>query len=79
MNTFCFGLLLTLGGFFCSEPPQKAKKPLVVFVCGDHEYSGEETLPIVAAELEKNYGMRTIVLKSSPITIAKKISPGWKR
>ena len=44
----------------------KNKKPLVVFVTGDHEYSGEETLPILAAELEKNYGMRTIVLKAHP-------------
>ena len=42
----------------------KDKRPLVVFVTGDHEYSGESTLPILAAELEKNYGMRTKVLKA---------------
>ena len=42
------------------------KKPLIVFVTGDHEYSGEFTLPFIAAELEKNYGFRTVVLKSSP-------------
>ena len=44
----------------------QSKKPLVVFVTGDHEYSGEETLPLIAAELEKNYGFRTKVLKASP-------------
>lgn len=78
MNAFCIGLLLTLStGLFCApSSPQKAKKPLVVFVCGDHEYSGEETLPIVAAELEKNYGMRTIVLKSSPDHNSEENIPG---
>ena len=45
---------------------QERRKPLVVFVTGDHEYSGEETLPLMAAELEKNYGFRTKVLKASP-------------
>lgn len=41
-------------------------KKHVVFVLGDHEYSGEVTLPLVAAELEKNYGLRCTVLKSAP-------------
>ncbi len=54
----------------------KAKKPLVVFVCGDHEYSGEETLPLLAAELEKNYGFRTKVIKSYPDQNAEKNIPG---
>ena len=43
-----------------------APKKHVVFVLGDHEYSGEVTLPLVAAELEKSYGMRCTVLKSAP-------------
>ncbi|ARS40383.1 hypothetical protein CA265_12240 [Sphingobacteriaceae bacterium GW460-11-11-14-LB5] len=77
MNTFCVGLLLTLSTILFSTPSsQKTKKPLVVFVCGDHEYSGEETLPIIAAELEKNYGMRTIVLKSSPDHNSEENIPG---
>lgn len=76
MNTICIGLLLTLSGLFCTHPPQKAKKPLVVFVCGDHEYSGEQTLPIIAAELERNYGMRAIVLKSSPDHNSEENIPG---
>ncbi len=41
-------------------------RPYVVFVTGDHEYSSEETMPLLAAELEKNYGMRTNVLKAYP-------------
>lgn len=48
------------------EPTPPKKKPLIVFVCGDHEYSGEQTLPLLAAELEKRYGFRTKVIKSSP-------------
>lgn len=43
-----------------------AKRPKVVFVCGDHEYSGEETLPLFAREIEKRYGFETVVLKSTP-------------
>ena len=43
-----------------------APKPHVVFVLGDHEYSGEQTLPIIAASLEKDYGIRCTVLKSAP-------------
>ena len=55
---------------------QKSKKPLVVFVAGDHEYGGEQTLPLVAAELEKNYGFRTKVIKSYPNQNAEKDIPG---
>ncbi|MES2795190.1 MAG: ThuA domain-containing protein [Bacteroidota bacterium] len=51
-------------------------KPLIVFVCGDHEYSGEYTLPLIANELEKKYGFRTKVLKSYPDQNAEKNIPG---
>ncbi|XWW46352.1 ThuA domain-containing protein [Fibrella sp. USSR17] len=54
----------------------KAAKPYVVFVTGDHEYSGELTLPVIAAELEKKYGMRTKVLKAYPDYNAEKDIPG---
>lgn len=54
----------------------EAEKPLVVFVTGDHEYSSEATMPLLAAELEKNYGMRTIVLKSSPDHTSEENIPG---
>jgi type 1 glutamine amidotransferase len=53
-----------------------ARKPLVVFVTGDHEYSSELTMPLFAAELEKNYGMRTKVLKSVPDYNGEKDIPG---
>ncbi len=35
----------------CAQSKNSAnnKKPLVVFVTGDHEYSGESTLPFIAA------------------------------
>ncbi len=54
----------------------KKDKPLIVFVCGDHEYSGEQTLPLLAAELEKNYGFRTQIIKSFPNQNAEKDIPG---
>jgi len=61
---------------FGQTKKQKSKKPLVVFVTGDHEYSSEATMPLIAAELEKNYGMRTIVLKSSPDYKSEENIPG---
>jgi len=54
----------------------KSEKPLVVFVTGDHEYSSEATMPLIAEELEKHYGMRTIVLKSSPDHTSEENIPG---
>lgn len=70
----CFMLSLATG--FSQTQKGKSKKPLIVFVTGDHEYSGEATLPIVAAELEKNYGFRTIVLKAYPDHNAEENIPG---
>ena len=70
----CFMLCLATG--FSQKQKGKSKKPLIVFVTGDHEYSGEATLPIVAAELEKNYGFRTIVLKAYPNHNAEENIPG---
>lgn len=58
------------------NPPKK--KPLVVFVTGDHEYSSEATMPLIAAELERNYGMRVKVLKSSPDQNAEENIPGME-
>lgn len=42
------------------------KRPHVVFVVGDHEYSSEVTMPLLAAELARRYGLRTTVLQSAP-------------
>jgi type 1 glutamine amidotransferase len=73
-------VVLILSAFvpsFSREPdPINAKKPLVVFVCGDHEYSGESTLPLLAAALEKQYGFRTKILKSFPDQNAERDIPG---
>ena len=41
-------------------------QPHVVFVTGDHEYGGEETMPLLAAELERNYGLRTTCCPAFP-------------
>lgn len=76
---------LMLPGFFllcilfsCGQSKKIADgtKPLIVFVTGDHEYSGETTLPFIAAELEKNYGFRTKFLKASPDHNAEENIPG---
>lgn len=56
-----------------AAPP---KRPNIVFVSGDHEYGSEETFPLLAAELEKNYGMQATVLKSSPDENAEENIPG---
>jgi type 1 glutamine amidotransferase len=50
--------------------------PHVVFVAGDHEYSGEVTLPLLAAELGKHYGFETTVLQSFPDQNAEEDIPG---
>lgn len=65
-------LIFLLIPIFCSAQ----KKPMIVFVTGDHEYSGEATLPIVAANLEKSYGFRTKVLKAFPDHNAEENIPG---
>ena len=51
-------------------------KPYVVFVTGDHEYGGEETMPLLAAELEKEYGLRATVLKAFPDQNSEEDIPG---
>ena len=70
--------VMVSGFYSCAQPKTSAnaKKPLIVFVTGDHEYSGEATLPVVAAELEKNYGFRTKVLKAFPDYNAEENIPG---
>ena len=75
-NLYLFLVLLFLSDNFQSSAQSKVKKPLIVFVTGDHEYSSEATMPLIAAELEKNYGMRTIVLKSAPDHNSEENIPG---
>jgi len=74
-------LCLVIAGITCAsslfaQSSKKNKKPLVVFVTGDHEYSSEETMPLIAAALEKDYGMKTIVLKASPDYNSEENIPG---
>ena len=69
LQLFCIG---------CIQPVAQVavKKPLIVFVTGDHEYSGEATLPVVAKELETKYGFRTKVLKAFPDHNSEENIPG---
>ena len=63
-----FGLVSVIGWtalvlwLFGSAEAFAQKKPHVVFVTGDHEYSSEKTMPLLAQALEKNFGMKTTVL-----------------
>lgn len=63
-------------GFAQTITKKQNKKPLVVFVTGDHEYSSEATMPAIAAELEKQYGFRTKVLKAVPDHNSEENIPG---
>lgn len=72
----CIVLLCCMASYAQTDKKTKSKKPLVVFVTGEHEYSSESTMPLLAAELEKNYGMRTIVLKAFPDQNAEENIPG---
>jgi type 1 glutamine amidotransferase len=64
-QTFLFLLCATF--LIYSAAPQLigAEKPHVVFVVGDHEYGSERTMPLLAKELEKKFGMRTTVLQAT--------------
>lgn len=78
--TACFLLcfLFQISFYSCAQTRTgtNLKKPLIVFVTGDHEYSGEATLPLLAAELEKHYGFRTKVLKAYPDQNSEENIPG---
>jgi type 1 glutamine amidotransferase len=69
-------LVLMITGTVAAQGKKASQKPLVVFVTGDHEYSSEATMPIIAAELEKNYGFRTKVLKAYPDFKSEENIPG---
>jgi type 1 glutamine amidotransferase len=75
---FAAAIFLINGFTSCAQQrvTGNAEKPLIVFVTGDHEYSGEATLPLLAAELEKNYGFRTKTLKAFPDHNAEENIPG---
>ena len=46
-----------------AEGVQRAR---VVFVRGDHEYSGEFTVPILARDLTRLYSFDCVIVKSAP-------------
>ena len=66
-------ILLFASNLTSGKPP---RSPHVVFVTGDHEYSSEETMPVIARELEKNYRIRTTILRAFPNENAENNIPG---
>jgi len=70
------GIFLLLAFSLFLDAVVAQKKPLIVFVAGDHEYGGEQTLPLLAAELEKSYNFQTKVLTSFPNQNGEKNIPG---
>jgi type 1 glutamine amidotransferase len=59
-----FTILLSV--FLSPSALDAAAQRHVVFVLGDHEYSGELTMPLFAKALEQAGKIRTTVLRSSP-------------
>lgn len=60
-------LLLGCGPADSAEPTgaeSEAEPPHIVFVTGDEEYRSEESMPMLARMLERDYGFRTTVLFS---------------
>jgi hypothetical protein len=70
------GIFLLLAFCLFMAAVDAQKKPLIVFVTGDHEYGGEQTLPLLAAELEETYHFQTKVLTSFPNQNGEKNIPG---
>ena len=52
----------THSSFATEAADAKDDRPHVVFVTGDDEYASELSMPMLAAILEKNYGVKTTVL-----------------
>ena len=69
-------LALTMLSTVSASAQSKSKKPMIVFVTGDHEYSSEATMPLLAKALEQHYGMQVKVLKSYPDYNAEENIPG---
>ncbi|HLV01414.1 MAG TPA: ThuA domain-containing protein [Acidobacteriota bacterium] len=57
-----------------AEQPQQP--PLLVFVTGDHEYSSERTMPLLASVMESRYGFRTEVVSAYPDEYSEENIPG---
>ena len=64
---------LILGAIFAGET-QAAEKPHVVFVTGDDEYRSEESMPMLAKILKRDYGFKVTVCYS--LDEAGNIAPG---
>jgi uncharacterized protein len=62
----CLIALAALAPFWAASPAAR-QVPHVVFVTGDDEYRSEITMPMIAAILVKDHGMRTSVAYARPV------------
>ena len=67
---------ILIGLFLLAVGAAAQPAPHVVFVTGDHEYSSERTMPLLARQLETRYGLRTTVLKAFPDENSERDIPG---
>lgn len=58
------------------EHTPEHNKPFVVFIVGDHEYSSEITMPLLAKALESDYNFRVKILKAFPDHASEENIPG---
>ncbi len=62
MHRFCLLIFCSVFALSALAKDELKSHPHIVFVTGDHEYGSEKTMPALASELEKKFGMRTTVL-----------------
>jgi type 1 glutamine amidotransferase len=78
MNNLTRGQFL-LAPLLLNAAPKPRIAPRIAYVCGDHEYSGEQTLPLFAAELYKRYNFAIDLIRSEPNQNAEENIPGLER
>jgi type 1 glutamine amidotransferase len=66
VSLFLLAVAAVGAGLGAQTPAKKVPAPHVVFVTGDDEYRSEISMPMIAAILEKRYGMRTSVAYARP-------------
>lgn len=72
-------LLAGAAGAMLAPSARGAQHPHIVFVCGDHEYGGEQTLPLLAENLTRLYKFRCTILKSVPDQNGETDIPGLEK
>jgi len=78
LKRICLLMTLVIGSTLAADTPNSVvwegesgpgKGKHIVFIAGDHEYRGEETLPAIARILAKNYGFKcSFFVTTDPVT-----------